>query len=198
MRLGELLYSAPFDTAGTGFVDSPGTDLDPATSKLGHDAGALRMEATAPSGYVYAQIDARARFTTYVVALEMSVRPGSDVRQCLSLRWAKPGKLAWYWCLRTAAGTATFARYENGEFTDLTPAVPVPDLQSGRTVAVTLKVDRTQLTMYLDGVQAATVTDDSVPTAPTIPGLELMSGDGTGQVSVTGLRYWRLPTAGGS
>ena len=128
----------------------------------------------------------------------MSVRPGSDVRQCLSLRWAKPGKLAWYWCLRTAAGTATFARYENGEFTDLTPAVPVPDLQSGRTVAVTLKVDRTQLTMYLDGVQAATVTDDSVPTAPTIPGLELMSGDGTGQVSVTGLRYSRLPTAGGS
>ncbi len=196
--VGEQLYSAPFDTAGTGFVDSPGTDLDPTSSKLSHDAGALRMEATQPGGYVYAQIDAQARLTTYVVALDMSVRPGSDVRQCLGLRWAKPRKLAWYWCLQTAAGTATFARYENGEFTDLTPAVPVPDMQSGRTVEVTLQVDRTQLAMYLDGVQAATVTDDRVPTAPTIPGLELKSDDGTGQVSVTGLRYWRLPTAGGS
>ena len=196
--VGEQLYAAPFDTAGTGFVDSPGTDLDPTSSKLSHDAGALRMEASRPGGYVYAQIDAQARLTTYVVALEMSVRPGSDVRQCLSLRWAKPRTLAWYWCVRTAAGTATFARYENGEFTDLTPAVPVPDLQSGRTVVVTLQVERTQLTMYLDGVQAATVTDERVPVAPTIPGLELMSDDGPGQVSVTGLRYWRLPTAGGS
>ncbi|MGI5125421.1 serine/threonine-protein kinase [Pseudonocardia sp. CA-107938] len=198
VAVGEPLHTASFDTAGTGFVDSPGTAMDLTSSKLSHDEGALRLEATAPGGYVYAQVDMRARLMTYVVDLELSVRPGSDVRQCLSLRWAKPGRLAWYWCLRTATGTATFARYEDGYSTDLTPAVPVPDLQSGRTVAITIQVDRTQLTMYVDGVQVATVTDDRVPTAPTIPGLELSADDGTGQVSVTGLRYWRLPAPGGS
>lgn len=186
---GRLLFAPSLDGTGRGFLDSPGIALDPQAGAIRHEVGALEMEAKTRGAFVFVQLDVARGFTTYVADLEMAVRPGTLARACWSLRWAESDKLAWYWCLNTTTGTAQFQRWD-GSFTPLGDAVPVADLATGRLLQVTVVVEQQRLTMYLDGEQAATVTDTQVPATTSIPGLELTTDRGTGLVRITGLRYW--------
>ncbi len=195
---GALLYGPALDGSGTGFLDSPGEQLDPVAAAIDHVPGALQMEAKTHGAYAYVQLDVGKPVRTYVADMELAVRPGSVAEFCWSLRWAVPTKLAWYWCLDTAAGRAEFRRFADGSYTPLGAPVAVAGLDSGRIVQVTLEVWADQLTMYLDGQQVTAVTDADVPVANTLPGVELSTKRGTGLVRVTGLRMWELSSTGGS
>jgi hypothetical protein len=195
---GAELYAPAFDGSGSGFLDSVGEPLDPVAAAIDHLPGALQMEAKTHGAYIYVQLDLAKPFRTYLADMELAVRPGSAGQFCWSLRWAVPGELAWYWCLDTATGTAEFRRFADGSFTPLGTPVPVPGLDTGRTVQVSLEVREQQLVMYLDGQQVMAVTDTQVPLADTLPGLELSTKRGTGLVRITGLRVWELPATGGT
>lgn len=193
---GPLLYEAPMDGTGAGLLDAPGTELNPDEETLEHVPGAMRLTAVTQGAYGWAQLDVAGGFTTYLAEMDVAVRPGSDVTLCWSLRWAEPRELAWYWCLATAPQTAEFRVFRGGQFTTIGSPVPVPGLQTGRTVRVHVTVDERRLSMHLDGALAAQVDDDQVPVARTIPGIELSSRRGTGEVEVRALRVWALPGDG--
>ncbi len=194
---GPLLYEAAMDGTGAGFLDSPGTDLNPDKETLEHVPGAMRLTALTQGSYTWAQLDIGEGFTTYLAELDVAVRPQSAVTLCWSLRWAEPRELAWYWCLATERQTAEFRVFRGGQFTTIGAPVPVPGLQTGRTVRVHLTVGERRLAMHLDGALATEVDDDQVPVDRTIPGIELSSRRGTGQVEVRALRVWALPDVTG-
>jgi len=59
---------------------------------------------------------------------------------------------------------------------------------------MTVVVENTHLTLYIDGQKVADVEDHQVPVTHSIPGLDVYSGDGTGTVLIHGVHIYQLTT----
>lgn len=186
------------DTSGAGFDDAPDGSLDRSVAAIRHLDGALELETSTTDGYVYVETVPRRPLETYVLDTVVSVTPGTRSRFCISLRWAVPRRLAWYWCVEPQVEEASFRRYDGKRMTDLAEPVTVPGLQTGRPVRVTIDVEAQRLTLFLDGQRVDQVQDTSVPVAATIPGLELAGASGPGLVRVTRLQYFARAAGAGS
>ncbi len=190
---GALAYEAAMDGTPRGFVVALSTEADSAREDIRYVPGALELEAVAPGADTYTELDVSDGVTTYVGEIDLSVRPGSDLELCWSLRWAVPRKLSNYWCLDTATESAQFSVYRRGEGrAPIGSPATVTGLQSGHTVRVALVVRDEQLSMYLDDRLVIDVVNDQVPLSGTLPGIEMEAAEGTGLIRIEGLRIYDL------
>ena len=192
---GDLLYEAAMNGTPKGFVQSPATEADSAREAIRYVPGALEIEAYTAGADTYSELDLTDGVLTYIGEMDLTVRPGSDLDLCWSLRWAKPKELANYLCVHTATATAELSVFRRGHGrTPLGPQVPLPGLASGGPVHLAVVVRDRTLALYVDGTLGAAVANDDVPVAHTVPGIEMEQAKGPGLVRIEGLRLYGLTT----
>lgn len=191
---GELTFEAAMDGTPAGFVVSPATEADSAREAIRYVPGALELEIYVGGGETYSELAVDSGVETFLGEIDLSVRPGSDVELCWSLRWAIPRQLAGFLCVDTASGSTGFSVYRRGEGKAPIGDPVTVDLSGGRTVRLAVLVGERQLSLYADGQRVIDVPNDVVPVAGTLPGIELESTTGTGLVRIEGLRIYELGT----
>jgi len=128
--------------------------------------------------------------TDYVGELTLTVQPGSSLEFVWGLRTAGDGQQANVILdLKAPDGTLVLLSVPyQGDPKALTSEVQVPALQAGRAFTVAAVVSGTRYTIYLDGTQVASATDDSA-TGPTDPQVSAYGSQGT--VRITSARVYR-------
>lgn len=167
------------DGTPRGFLVSPRTEPPSAREGIRYVPGALELEAYLGGADTYSELDLNTGVRTYIGEMDLSIRPGSNVELCWSLRWAVPRQLSNYLCVDTVRGSAVFSVFRRGQgkMPIGAPAI-LAELSSGRTVRLAAVVRERQLSLYVDGQLALDVPNDSVPVSGTSPGIELQSTTG--------------------
>jgi len=128
----------------------------------------------------------------YVAHLVFRVDPGSDFEIDWHVRGAGPNEKAEVFLdieVAQEAMTLYFSPYE-GDNQAMAATIPVPGLQSGRTIDLGLVVNGTSISMYLGDRRVAQVTE-SRSTGATTPGFYLNGKSGT--MHIQSLRYYAVP-----
>lgn len=191
---GKLIYQAVMDGTGKSFIDLVGRNRDPSQASVTFKPGALELAALTKDADAGTDLKLGEGVTTFIGDIELLVKPGSDVKFYWSLRWAVQGKLAYELGVDTAAQFAQLAVWNDENHVPISPRIDVTALQSGRIVPMTVVVENTHLTLYMDGQKATDVEDHQVPVTHSIPGLDVYSGDGTGTVLIHGVHLYQLTT----
>ena len=181
------------DGTGDSFVDTVGREKDPAKAAVRFLPGRLELAALVPQGNAGTDLNLGSNgVTTYVGDIELSTTPGSDGDFCWGLRWAVAGKLAYELCVDTEAEFVQLVVWNGENKPPVTPRIPLPGLQAGRVVALTVVVRESQLTLFVDGQQVADIEDHQVPPAQTIPGLDVYSKERSAMVTIYALSLYAL------
>jgi hypothetical protein len=190
---GQLLYQAKLDGTGDSFVDTVGREKDPTKATVRVLPGRLELAALAPQANAGTDLNLGSNgVITYVGDIELSTTPGSDGNFCWGLRWAVAGKLAYELCVDTEAEFAHLVVWNGQNKVPITPRIDLPQLRTGRIVALTVVVRESQLTLLVDGQLAADVEDHQVPPAQTLPGLDVYSKERGATVNVHALSLYAL------
>ena len=190
---GQLLYQAEVDGTGDSFVDTVGREKDPAKATVRFLPGRLEIAALVPQGNAGTDLNLGSNgVTTYVGDIELSTTPGSDGNFCWGLRWAVAGKLAYELCVDTEAEFVQLVVWNGQNKPPITPRIPLPGLQTGRIVGLTVVVRESQLTLFVDGQFTADVEDHQVPVSGTIPGLDVYSKESGATVNIHALSLYAL------
>jgi hypothetical protein len=174
------------------FVDTVGREKDPAKVEVRFLPGRLELAALVPQTNAGTDLNLANGVTAYVGDIELSTTPGSDGNFCWGLRWAVQGKLAYELCIDTEAEFIQLVVWNGQNKAPITPRIPLPGLQTGRVVALTVVVRESQLTLFVDGQQVADVEDHQVPPSQTIPGLDVYSKERGATVNIHALSLYAL------
>jgi hypothetical protein len=190
---GQLLYQANLDGTGDSFVDTVGREKDPTKATVRVLPGRLELAALAQQADAGTDLNLGSNgVTTYVGDIELSTTPGSDGNFCWGLRWAVAGKLAYELCVDTEAEFVQLVVWNGQNKPPITPRIALPGLQTGRTVALTVVVRESQLTLLVDGQLVADVEDHQVPPSQTLPGLDVYSRESGATVNIHALSLYAL------
>jgi len=173
-------------------LDGSGNDLQEVQAGGGaveHPAGAIVLKVLKAGDVPSANLRMNP-VTDYVGELTLTVQPGSALEFVWGLRTAGDGQQANVILdLKAPDGTLVLLSVPyQGDPKALTSEVQVPALQAGRAFTVAAVVSGTRYTIYLDGTQVASATDDSA-TGPTDPQVSAYGSQGT--VRITSARVYR-------
>jgi hypothetical protein len=189
---GAVLYQAKLDGTGDSFVDLVGRDQDPTKAEVRYLPGRLELAALASDADAGIDLNYPAGVTSFVGDIDLSITPGSDANFCWGLRWAVAGKLSYELCTDTLAEFVHIVVWNGQNNVPITPRVSLPGLQTGRTVALTIVVRESHLSLFVDGQPAADVEDHQVPVSQTQPDLDLYSREHPATVDIHALSMYAL------
>ncbi|OLC55607.1 MAG: hypothetical protein AUH85_08865 [Chloroflexi bacterium 13_1_40CM_4_68_4] len=187
--VGTLLYEARFD--GNDLRGSRLAGADPSASEVIYGPAWIELRILKPRGETAIAFNAPPR-QNYAGDVELSVSPGSRFTLYWGLRGAVGGDLQYLLGLNTAQQSMQLTLFDRGLGVQqpVSKPMPVPGLQTGRTVRLGIVLDGGRALVYLDGDEIAQVVDGRT-WAPSIPSLGIVGDDGS--VRITRVRYWELP-----
>lgn len=136
----------------------------------------------------------------YAIDYELSYEPGSEVYTGLPIRWGTNAQNANYIIQIDSLNENMMLLYQPNNPTGvgverLTPRIPIPGLQTGRTFKITSIVDEGRYAIFLDDKLVADVADSRLD-EPTIPNIWTAGVEGT--LYVRGVRIYQLQSQTGT
>ncbi len=192
----QLILGAPLDGTDTGFVDRIGRSTQNASVKA--VPGALEFTVQ-PTGDAGRDLAITTGVVDYLLQLDFSVAPASQVKADIGVRWSADSKIGDLLRIDTVEGNATFARFERGATPQQSRIIAVgdqvklPGITAGRVQHLAIVVRGNTLQLYRDRVQLVSTADPKMPSTPTSPGIDVLGVPRGGTVRVVGLQLRSLP-----
>jgi hypothetical protein len=187
---GSLIYEAKLSAAAWATDETP--TPDPAKSgTLGYGGSSIDLRILKDGANFSGEFDAPA-LKEYVSHFVMRVDQGSDFEVTWRIRGSGPTEAAEIGLnIEVAQEAMTLFLSPNvGSNQALAPTLPVPGLQSGRTIDIGVVVKGTTISLFVDGVRVAQATDNR-STGAAAPGF-YMDGK-SGALHILAVRYYALP-----
>jgi serine/threonine protein kinase len=187
---GSLIYDAKLSAAAWATDNAP-TPNPARSGTLGYGGSSIDLRFIKDDVSFSGEFDAPA-LKEYVSHFVMKMDPGSDFEITWRIRGSGPTEAAEIGLnIQVAQEAMTLFLSPNvGSNQALAPTLPVPGLQSGRTIDIGVVVKGTTISLFVDGVRVAQATDTR-STGATTPGFDM---DGkSGALHILAVRYYALP-----
>lgn len=194
----QVVFRAPLDNTASGFVDRTGRL--PGDANVRPVPGALELTA-GPGGDAGRDLALPTGVVDYLLAADIEVLPGSQVKLDFGLRWSRDSRVGDLLRIDAVEGTATFARFEKGATSSQSRIIAVGDqvkvagLTTGAVQHLAIVVRGKGLALYRNGVMLVSTSDPNIPSAPTSPGIDVLGVPGRGTVRIVGLEIRTVPPA---
>jgi hypothetical protein len=126
-----VVFRAPLDNTASGFVDRTGRL--PGDANVRPVPGALELTA-GPGGDAGRDLALPTGVVDYLLAADIAVVPGSQVKLDFGLRWSRDSRVGDLLRIDAVEGTATFARFEKGATSSQSRIIAVGDPGQGPRV----------------------------------------------------------------